>query len=199
VRDYHINNMIQEALTKRADLIALRYSRDAADSGVELAKASRIPDVDIGVSYAFNPTVVNPIDPTPNDHQLTLTFAIPLPLFDRGQYAISRAKAAAHQSQVQLASAELHAETDIRTAYALYQSALKRVASFDNGILKSADDLLEARRYGYQRGANTLLELIDAQRADNQIRQDADQAQAELAKARIQLERTTGFELAITF
>jgi outer membrane protein TolC len=61
--------MIQEALTKRADLIALRYSRDAADSGVELAKASRIPDVDIGVSYAFNPTVVNPIDPTPNDHQ----------------------------------------------------------------------------------------------------------------------------------
>jgi outer membrane protein TolC len=58
-----------------------------------------------------------------------------------------------------LTSAELHAEIDIRTAYALYQSALKRVASFDNGILKSADDLLEARRYGYQRGANTLLEL----------------------------------------
>ena len=68
-----------------------------------------------------------------------------------------------------------------------------------NGILKSADDLLEARRYGYQRGANTLLELIDAQRSDNQIRQDDDQAQAELAKARIQLERVTGFELAITF
>ena len=44
-----------------------------------------------------------------------------------------------------------------------------------------------------------MLELIDAQRADNQIRQDADQAQAELAKARIQLERVTGFELAITF
>jgi cobalt-zinc-cadmium efflux system outer membrane protein len=73
------------------------------------------------------------------------------------------------------------------------------VASFDNGILKNADELLEARRYGYQRGANSLLELIDAQRADNQIRQDADQAQAELAKARIQLERATGFELAITF
>jgi outer membrane protein TolC len=54
-------------------------------------------------------------------------------------------------------------------------------------------------RYCYQRGANTLLELIEAQRADNQIRQDADQALAELAKARIQLERVTGFELAITF
>jgi outer membrane protein, heavy metal efflux system len=197
--DYRIDNMIQEALTQRTDLIALRYARDAADSGVELAKASRIPDVDIGVNYAFNPAVVNPMDPTPNDHQLTLTFAIPLPLFDRGQYAISKAKAAAHQSQVQLGAAELHAEVDIRTAYTLYQSALKRVASFDNGILKNADDLLEARRYGYQRGANSLLELIDAQRAGNQIRQDADQAQAELAKARIQLERVTGFELAITF
>jgi outer membrane protein, heavy metal efflux system len=200
-RDYRIDNMIQEALTRRADLIALRYSRDAADSGVELAKASRIPDIDVGVNYAFNAGVVtnHPIDPTPSDHQLALTFAVPLPLFDRGQYAISKAKAAAHQSQVQLASAELHAEVDIRTAYTLYQSALKRVASFDNGILKNAEDLLEARRYGYQRGANSLLELIDAQRADNQIRQDADQAQAELAKARIQLERVTGFEFAITF
>jgi outer membrane protein, heavy metal efflux system len=200
-RDYHIENMIQEALTKRADLIALRYSREAAESGVELAKASRIPDVDVGVNYAFNAGVVanHPVDPTPGFHQLTLSFSVPLPLFDRGQYAISKAKAAAHQSQVQLASAELHAEVDIRTAYVLYQSALKRVAAFHNGISKNADDLLEARRYGYQRGANTLLELIDAQRADNQIRQDADQAQAELAKARIQLERVTGFELAITF
>ncbi len=201
VRDYQIENMIQEALTRRPDLIGLRFSRDAADSGVELAKASRIPDVDVGVSYAFNAGVVtnHPIDPTPNDHQLTLSFAVPLPLFDRGQYAIAKATAAAHQSQVQLASAELHAEVDIRTAYTLYQSARKRVASFDNGILKSADELLEARRYGYQRGANSLLELIDAQRADNQIRQDADQAQSDLAKARIQLERVTGFELAITF
>jgi outer membrane protein, heavy metal efflux system len=200
-RDYHIENMIEEALTRRADLIALRYARDAADSGVELAKASRIPDVDVGVNYAFNAGVAadHPVDPTPGFHQLSLNFAIPLPLFDRGQYAISRAKAAAHQSQVQVTAAELHAEVDIRTAYALYQSALKRVASFDSGILKNADDLLEARRYGYQRGANTLLELIDAQRADNQIRQDADLAQAELAKARIQLERVTGFELAITF
>lgn len=200
-RVYNIDNMISEALSKRADLIALRFGRDAAESGIELAKASRIPDVDIGVTYANNGGVVtdHPVDPTPDFHQLSLNFAIPLPLFDRGQYAVSRAKAAAHQAQTQLSAAELHAEVDIRAAYSLYQSALKRVTSFDNGILKNADDLLEARRYGYQRGANSLLELIDAQRADNQVRQDADQAQAELAKARIQLERVTGFELAITF
>lgn len=198
---YNIDNMISEALSKRPDLIALRYGRDAAESGIELAKASRIPDVDIGVTYANNGGVAadHPVDPTPGFHQLSLNFAIPVPLFDRGQYAISRAKAAAHQAQTQLSAAELHAEVDIRTAYSLYQSALGRVTSFDNGILKNADDLLEARRYGYQRGANSLLELIEAQRADNQIRQDADQAQAELAKARIQLERVTGFELAITF
>jgi cobalt-zinc-cadmium efflux system outer membrane protein len=200
-RTYNIDNMISEALSKRADLIALRYNRDAAESGIELAKASRIPDVDIGVSYANNGGVAgdHPVDPTPAFHQLALSFAIPLPLFDRGQYAISRAKATAHQAQVQLSATELHAEVDIRAAYSLYQSALRRVTSFDNGILKNADDLLEARRYGYRRGANSLLELIDAQRTDNQVRQDADQAKAELAKARIQLERVTGVELAITF
>ncbi len=199
--DYNLNGMIGESLKKRSDLVALRNGRDAAQSGVELAKASRIPDVDVAVTYGYSGGVVlnHPVDPTPGFHQLTLGLSIPLPLFDHGQYSIRKALSAADQAQVQLAEAELRAEVDIRTAYAQYKSAQKRVASFDNGILKDADDLLEARRYGYQRGANTLLELIDAQRSDNQIRQDCDQAQAELAKALIQLERVTGFEQGIRF
>lgn len=74
---------------------------------------------------------------------------MPVPLFDHGQHTVDKARAAADQAQAQLAAAELHAEVDIRTAYAHYQSAQKRVGAFDDDILKKADDLLEARRYGY--------------------------------------------------
>lgn len=200
-RDYNLAGMIGESLKKRPDLVALRHGRDAAQSGVELAKASRIPDLDVGVNYGYNGGVAlnHPVDPTPGFHQLTLNLSLPLPLFDHGQYSVRKALAADDQAQVQLAAAELHAEVDIRTAYFQYKSAQKRAASFETGILKDADDLLEARRYGYQRGANTLLDLIDAQRSDNQIRQDYGQAQAELAKTMIQLERVTGFEQGIRF
>ncbi|HZR36176.1 MAG TPA: TolC family protein [Nevskia sp.] len=200
-RDLDLAATLAEALKNRADLVALRHARDAAQSGVSLAKASIVPDVDVGLSYGYNSSVApnHPVDPTPGFHQLTLNLGIPLPLFDHGQYGVAKARAAAEQAQVQLAAAELHAEVDIRTAYAACQSARKRVASFQNGILDKADQVLEARRYGYQRGANSLLDLIDAQRADNQIRQDYDQALADQAKAAIQLERVTAVEQGIRF
>ncbi len=200
-RDYQLPGLIAESLQKRADLVALRHSRDSAQSGLKMAKAAVIPDVDLSLSYGYNSSVPDnhPVDPTPGFHQLTLGVGIPLPLWDHGQAAIPKAEAAAEQAQAQLMAAELHAEVDIRTADGQYRSALRRVASFDDGILKDADELLEARRYGYRRGANSLLDLIEAQRSDNQIRQDYDQALAELAKAEIQLERATGFEQGVRF
>ena len=200
-RDIDLDSVLKTALEKRADLVSLRHARDAAESTVKLAKASVYPDVDVGLNYGYNSKVVSnhPVDPTPNFHQLTLNFGLPLPLFDHGQYAIPKARAAADQAQVQLTSAELHAEVDIRTAYAQVQSAQRRVASFDGDILKKADELLDARRYGYQRGANSLLDLIDAQRSDNQLHQDADLAQVEFANALIQLERVSGAQQALHF
>jgi len=193
--------LVNESLKKRPDLIALRHARDAAQSGVQLAKASVFPDVDVGLAYGYNSSVApnHPVDPTPSFHQLTLNFGIPLPLFDHGQYSISKARAGAEQAQAQLDSAELRAEVGIRTALSQYQSAIKRTNAFNDDILQKADDLLEARRYGYQRGANSLLDLIDAQRSDNQIRQDANQAQADAAKALIELERATGIPQRFRF
>jgi cobalt-zinc-cadmium efflux system outer membrane protein len=193
--------MLEESLRTRADLVALRHARDAADSAVNLAKASRIPDLDVSVVYGYNSAVAldHPVDPTPAFHQLTLGFAIPLPLFDRGRHLIDHEQAAAHQAQVQVASAELKAEVEIQTAYELYRSAHQRVLSFENGILKAADDLLESRNYGYRRGANSLMDLIDAQRSDNQIHQDYIQSQVDLVNALIQLERTSEFEQGIRF
>lgn len=192
---------IEEILRKRPDLVALRHSRDAADSGVKLAKASVIPDVDVSLGYGYSSDVPNnhPVDPTPGYHQATLGLSIPLPVFDHGQAAIPKATAAAEQARAQLAAAELQAESDIRAALAQLRSAQRRMASFDDAIIRDADALLEARLYGYRRGANTLLDLIDAQRADNQIRQDRDQAQADLMSAMIQLERVTYVDQGIRF
>jgi cobalt-zinc-cadmium efflux system outer membrane protein len=200
-RELDLAATLGDALKNRADLVALRHARDAAQSGVSLARASIVPDVDVGVTYGYNTGVApnHPVDPTPGFHQLTLNFGIPLPLFDHGQASVAKARAGAEQAQVQLNAAELRAEVDIRTAYGAYQSARKRAASFQNGILDKADQVLEARRYGYQRGANSLLELIDAQRSDNQIRQDYDQALADQAKAAIQLERVTAAEQGVRF
>jgi len=75
----------------------------------------------------------------------------------------------------------------------------RHVSSFDGGILKSADELLEAKRFSYQRGAATLLELLDAQRSANDIRADYEQALSDAARAEIDFERASGAEMEIHF
>lgn len=192
-RSYDLGALISQALVNRPDLVALRHSRDAAQSSLMLAKRQIIPDVDVGVQYAYNGgvTLNNPIDPTPAFHQLDLTLSIPVPLFDRGQYGVSAARAQADQAQVQLEAAEMKAEVAIRTADEQYRSAFTRVQSFKSDILKSTQILLDARRYSYEHGGSTLLELLDAQRSANDIQQAYQDALADLAKALLELQRAT--------
>src|SRR5581483_704857 len=53
-RDYPLPGLIAESLQKRADLVALRHARDAAQSGLKMARAAVIPDVDLSLSYGYN-------------------------------------------------------------------------------------------------------------------------------------------------
>lgn len=200
-RDYDVARIVGEALLKRPDLIALRHARDAADSGVKLAKTAAVPDIDVGLTYTHNGgvTLNHPVDPTPAFNALQLSLSMPLPLFDRGQYGVRKAFAAADQAQVRLDEAELRAETGIRNADAQYRSALRRLGAYRDDILKGADSLLEARRYSYQRGASTLLELIEAQRAANDTRQAYDEALTDAIKALIEFERASGIDQGIEF
>jgi len=199
--EHDLSSVIADALGRRPDLIALRHTRDAADSGVELAKAARVPDLDVSLSYAHNGGVAlnHPVDPTPAFNQLTLAVSVPIPLFDQGQHQVAKAFAASAQAQDRLAAAELRAEVEIRAAEVQYRSARQRLESFRQGILRSADALLEAKRFGYQRGAATLLELIEVQRSTNAIRQDYAQAEADVAKAEIEFERATGVDQVWAF
>lgn len=193
-RTFDISQLIASALQNRADLIAMRHTRDGAQSGVSLAKASRLPDVDVGVGYTHNGGVAlnHPVDPTPAFDQLSLSFSFPLPLWNRNKAEIASAHFAAEQSQKQLESAELKAEVQVRQAFNTYQLMQERVQKFQGELLKGADDVLTAKRFSYEHGQTTLLDLLDAQRADNNIHQSYNDALADDAKALIELERAVG-------
>jgi outer membrane protein, heavy metal efflux system len=193
VRKYDLPFLINQALRERPDLVALRHTRDAAESNISLAKTEKIPDVDVGINYTQNGQVVanHPVDPTPAFHQLELSFSIPIPIFNRGQHDVAIAKAQARQADAQLQAAEMKAEVAIRAAHEAYQSSLARLAAFKTDLLKSTNTLLEARRYSYQRGASSLLELLEAQRSANEIQQEYQEALADAAKALLELERVT--------
>jgi len=188
-RTFEPSQLTAAALQNRPDLIALRHVRDSATSGIHLAKANRVPDVDVGLNYLYNTATENIINPTEHDDWLTLSFSLPLPLWHGQRAEIQTAQFAAEQAEKTLQSAELKAEVQIRQAVYTYQVMQERVQKFQGELLKGADDVLTAKRFSYEHGQTTLLDLLDAQRADNDIHQSYNDALADAAKALIELER----------
>jgi cobalt-zinc-cadmium efflux system outer membrane protein len=189
VHEYELPKLIYGALQHRSDLLALRHSRDAAQSKVREERANRIPNVDVGPTWTHNTESENSIAPSPTWDAVGLSVSLPVPLWNRNKAAIATAGFTAEQAQKQLEAAELKAEVQLRQAYTSYQSAIGRLRAYEGTILKDADTVLEARRFSYQRGQTTLLELLAAQRTANEVRQDYIEALADHAKALIELQR----------
>jgi cobalt-zinc-cadmium efflux system outer membrane protein len=191
-REFDVSKLLAEALRNRPDLVALRHTRDAAQSKLQEEKANRIPNVDVGAGVTHSTASENSIAPSPEFNSVGLSLSLPIPLWNRNQAAIASAHYAAEQAEAQLQSAELKTEVQLRQAATAYRSAVERVGNYQSGILKDADALLDAKRLSYQRGQSSLLELLDAQRTDNEVRSSHNSALADRAKALIELQRAAG-------
>ncbi len=189
---FALPRLLSNALQNRQDLIALRHTRDSAQSGVRFAKASRVPDLDVGVNYTYMTGSDNLIAPAPHDSMLGLSLSFPLPLWNRNRAEIQTAQFTVAQAEKMLQSAELKAEVQVRQSFTACQIMQDRVKKFQNELLKGADDVLTAKRFSYEHGNSTLDDLLMAQRADNDVHQAYNDALAAAAKARIELDRAAG-------
>ena len=64
-----------------------------------------------------------------------------------------------------------------------YESAESRLRQYQGEILASSSDILKTVSFAYQKGGASLLDLLSAQRNDNDVRLAAAQAAAEKANA----------------
>ncbi len=188
---FHVEQLLTSGLAQRADLLALRRTRDAAEAGIQLAHAGRIPDVDVGVGITHSTASDNFIAPSPSVNTLGLSLAIPLPLFNPHLAEVATARITYLQAQKTLQAAEQKAQIEIRQAYARYQLNVQRSARFQSATLAGADEVLTAKRFSYQRGQTTLLDLLEAQRSADDVYLAYDEALLETAKNLIELECVT--------
>jgi len=191
-RDYDPGALVSGALANRPDLTALRHARDATQSAVVASKRERFPELDLGATVTHSRASENFIAASPRFDQLAVGLSLPLPLWNRNQHEIRKAEAGAGQAQRQLEAAELKAEVQVRTACANYRAAVARVQQFHDELLRGAETVLTARRYSYEHGQTSLLELLAAQRTANDVQQSYHDALADAAKARIELMRAAG-------
>ncbi|MGH7328594.1 MAG: TolC family protein, partial [Polyangiaceae bacterium] len=89
--------------------------------------------------------------------------------------------------------AEVQVEAEVRGAVARYQAADARVRLYTGGMLADADKVLEKTLYNYTRGGATLVEVLVAQRTDNDVYLAYYDALSDAAHALIAVEEAVGF------
>ena len=188
-RNFDLQEFLTKALQRRPDVVAARHSLESAQASVKLALANRYPDVTAGLQLTQTTRSTNRINPSPTFNSGILSLSFPLPLFNsyRGEY--EAAVKTALQSETTLKSVTLKAEVDVRTNFKRYELAEARLEQYQGAALELADKVLAALLVSYQKGATTLLDVLVAQKADNDVHLAYISALTERAKALVALEQ----------
>jgi cobalt-zinc-cadmium efflux system outer membrane protein len=151
----NLEELQMKALQNRPDLRAAQQGVTAADSQYQLQIANGKQDVTVSGNYSH----VNAINAA------TFLASIPLPIFNRNQGEIARARYAITQAQEQQAAVNGQALTDVKDAYEGLKSNDKVVQLYISKYLDVAKQSRDISEYAYRRGGLALLDFLDAERS----------------------------------
>ena len=157
----------------RPDVQAAEAARRKASADLKLQRAMRIPD----------PTFLLQYEHQPPDQPNTVGFGVsfPLPLWNRNRGAISAAQAMVDQAAVQAQKVFAQAVADIVTAQISFNAARARWQQYRNELAPKSRQIRETVVFAYENGGASLLDLLLAQRNDNEVRLATAQAAADSA------------------
>ncbi|MBZ5558847.1 MAG: TolC family protein [Acidobacteriia bacterium] len=143
------------ALRQRPDLRAALLGVTAAQSQLALAQSNGKRDVTAQINYTHVAAMST----------ASLFGSIQIPVFDRNQGEIARTRLAITQSQELSNEQSSIVLTDVTNAYEALHTNDAVVRLYQSGYLQQARDSRDISQYGYERGAATLLDFLDAERS----------------------------------
>ena len=149
-----IDDLKREALVTRPDLLAAQQSLKLAQDTTALAIANRARDVTGEVEY----------DRAGDFNALGFGVSIELPFHDRNQGNIAHSQVAARQAVENEIQTRTSVLTDVANAFSSFLTNEKLVALYQSGYLDQAKQSRDTTQYVFQRGAGSLLDLLDAER-----------------------------------
>src|SRR5437867_8792981 len=163
------------ATFSRPDLVAAEAARVKAEADLRLQKAARIPD----------PTLLAQYEHEPPDQPNTVGFGVsfPLPLWNRNGGNIAAARATLEQTTTRAEKVRAQVMAEIAVARVSYLAALTRWQRYCDEHTPKSLQIRESVALAYERGGAALLDLLAAQRNDNEVRLATAQAAADAANA----------------
>jgi len=178
----NLEDLQLKALQNRPDLRAAQQGVIAANSQLTLQKAIGKQDVTVQANYSH----VNAINAA------TLYSSIPLPIFNRNQGEIARARFVVTQAQEQEKATNGQALTDVYDAYQGLRSNDKVVQLYISTYLDVATRSRDISEYSYRHGGTSLLNFLDAERSYRATQLAYRQALASYLVALEQLRQAVG-------
>jgi cobalt-zinc-cadmium efflux system outer membrane protein len=159
--------LVEKALSIRPDLIAVKIGIRRAQADVRLARANAYPDVYLLYQpYTFqNNTYLG----VPSSYSWTLGVTATVPLYNRNQGNVTRAKINVTQSQIQAASAERGVIRDVLDAAQELEQSLIAVNQFKGQIIPTSQQVRDSAFRRWQGGEIPMQDYLNAQQDFNDM------------------------------
>ena len=151
-----LEELQRTAVANRPDLQAAHTGVKTANDTVALAYGNRARDVTWSGDYTNQSGGINGVG---------VALSFDLPIHDRNQGEIARSQVAVRQSVETESSTQVGVMADVVNAYYGLKSNDEIAGLFESGYLSQATQSRDISNYAYQRGAATILDVLDAERS----------------------------------
>lgn len=130
--------------------------REAATKSAELQHSLAVPDVTVSAGYRrFDAT---------DEHAFVADISVPLPVFDRNQFATKRAREKLRASQFDLANTQVEVNTELSSRRDRLRLQLRERELLEQRLLPQTEKVLSSATEAYRLGRISYLDYLDAQK-----------------------------------
>lgn len=164
-----LTQLTAQALSERPDLRLLALTADRAQAERALARSSAWEDWSLSLGVQQDKRVIAGAPSQPTDKALMLSLSIPLPFFNRNQGAIAAATADEESAREQLVALRLRVENNVAGEYAQVTRLLAALDAYTRNTLPLSTRNAELARNAYRQGQVSIVEVIQAERQENEL------------------------------
>ncbi|GAA0593212.1 TolC family protein [Craurococcus roseus] len=170
------------------DQVRLDALVDQRRAELDLQRRIAVPDVTVnGAVSRFREA-----SQTAAGTAFVLGLSVPLPVFDRNQGNILRAGAEVNRAEADAERGRLHLDAALADAERRLDQAWRAADSLRRAVLPAAREAAGFAREGYAAGKFSLLEVLDAQGALSNVREQLNAALLEVQQVRADIARLRG-------
>jgi outer membrane protein, heavy metal efflux system len=182
---FSMEELRAQALAHRPDLLALRQDQARSLAELRSQQAQGKVDYTVGAMYHRQYDMAH-------GNSVGLFFSSPLPLFNKNQGEIERAREEREQTAARVRAAEAGIDAEVRSAWIQYTTSRDLLLSIESDLLQAAQEVRGTMEYSYRRGEASLVEFLDAQRAFNDAQQSYQDARADYARSLYLMDSISG-------